>query len=257
MQHAINFRPCQTTYTSSQDIPAPANISISRHHISLGEITSKQPRRVIIRRPQLLRRLERIDRRIRLALRHLIHVVAADTIQAQILNDHRMPAGAAVLDIGAIAGGIPPRVPRRRAHGLDARARFLAEPHEEHGFDGGEVADGGRVVAFGDALAVGAVEHVVAHDPAAALAVGGFGRVAGGVRAGGPGRGEPGGVVGVLGEAGVPGVVCEGGVPEVAEGVHFVEGGGGGGARAGGRVPGIAAGGVAGAAGGAGGGVAG
>lgn len=168
-----------------------------------------------------------------------------------------MPARAPGVDIRAIAGGIPTRVARRGAHVLDARARFLADPHQEHGFDGGEVADGGRVVAFGDALAVCAVEKVVAHDPATAFAVGGFVFVAVGICTFGPGRGEPGGVVGVLGEAGVPGVVGEGGIPEGAEGVHFVEGGGGRGARAGGRVPGIAAGGVAGTAGGARGGVAG
>ena len=143
-----------------------------------------------------------------------------------------MPARTPGVDLRAVAVGFALRVARRGAHGLDARARFLADPLEEHGFDGGEVADGGRVVAFGDALAVCAVEHVVAHDPAAAFTVRGFDCVAEGVLTGGPGRGEPGGVVGILGEAGIPGVVGEAGVPEGAEGVYFVEGGGGGGARA-------------------------
>lgn len=115
-----------------------------------------------------------------------------------------MPAGASVFDVRAVAVGVAARAADGGAHGLDGRVRLLADPHQEHGFDGGEVPRGFRVVAFGDALPVGAVEQVVAHDPAAAFAVGGLGRVAAGVRTGGPRGGEPGGVVGVLGQAGVP-----------------------------------------------------
>lgn len=166
-----------------------------------------------------------------------------------------MAASAIVLDVRTVAVGVAVRVAGLGAQVLDGRVRLLADPHEEHGFNGREVPRGLRVVAFGNALSIGAVEEVVAHDPAAAFAVGGFGQAAGGVGAGGPGGLEPGCVVGVLGEAGIPFVVDEGGVPCGAQVVHFVEGGGAGRPGAGGRVPGFAAGGVAGTVTGAGAGV--
>ena len=53
------------------------------------------------------------------------------------------------------------------------------------------------------------------------------------VNAGCPGGAEPGGVVGVLGEAGTPGIVGEGVVPFLAQSVHLVECRGTGGASAG------------------------
>ena len=161
-----------------------------------------------------------------------------------------MATVAGFVDIVAIAVGVAARVVCRGAQGLDGRARLLADPFEEHDFDGREVPGGLRVVALGDALPVAAVEQVVAHDPARALAVGSPGRVAVGVGALGPGGWLPRGVVGVLGEAGVPRVVGEGGVPRRAQAVDFVQGGGAGGAGAGRRVPCVAAGGVAGTAGG-------
>ena len=145
-----------------------------------------------------------------------------------------MAAGAAVIDIGTVAVRIAGRAVDSDAIGLDDGVGLLADPHEEHGFDGGEVAGRDRVVAFGDALPVGAVEQVVAHDPAAAFAVGRLGRVPVGVLARGPRRREHGGVVGVLGQPRVPGVFGEAGVPFRAQGAHFVEGGGAGGTGAGG-----------------------
>ena len=145
-----------------------------------------------------------------------------------------MATGAIVLDVRTVAVGVAVRVASRSAHVLDGRVRLLADPHQEHAFNGREFPRGLRVVAFGDALSIGAVEQVVAHDPAAAFAVGGFGQAAGGVGAGGPGGLEPGGVVGVLGETGIPFVVDEGGVPCLAQVVHFVQGGGAGRSGAGG-----------------------
>lgn len=180
---------------------------------SRGEITSQHPRGGIPRRPQLLRQLGRVDRVVRLARRHLVHEVAADAVHARVLDDHRVAAGARFRDVRAVAVRVAGRAANRRAHVLDGGVGLLAEPHQEHGFDGREVPVGFGVVAFGDALAVGAVEQVVPHDPAAAFAVGGLGGLAVGIGAGGPGGFEPGGVVGVLGKADIPGVLGEGGVP--------------------------------------------
>ena len=184
-------------------------------------------------------------------IRARVQKVTADAIHPLILNDDGMPARAALLDIRTLAIGVPVRAANGRAHVLDARARLLADPHEEHSFDGREVAVGLRVVALGDALAVAAGEQMVAHDPAAAFAVGGFKGFAARVGARGPGGREPGGVVGVLGEGGAPFVVGQGRVPGFAQVVDLVEGGGAGGAGAGRRGPGVAVGGVAGAGGGA------
>ncbi len=100
-----------------------------------------------------------------------------------------MPTRTVVLDIRTVAIRVACRAADRRAHGLDGRVGLLADPHQEHGFDGREVPDRLRVVAFGDALAVAAVEEVVAHDPAAAFAIGGFDLVAFRIDARGPGGG--------------------------------------------------------------------
>ena len=144
-----------------------------------------------------------------------------------------MAAGTVILDVGTVAVGVTVGVASRGAHGLDGGIGLFADPFQEHGLDGREVPDRLRVVAFGDALSVAAVEQVVTHDPAAAFAVGGFGGVAVRVNPRGPGGAEPGGVVGVLGESGAPCVVSEGGVPCRAQIVNFVHGGGAGGTGAG------------------------
>ena len=135
-----------------------------------------------------------------------------------------MTAGAGFVNVGAGTVGVPLGVARRGAHGRDAGARLLADPFEEHGFDGGQGAVGLGVVAFGDALARAAREQMVAHDPAAAFAVGGLDLLAVRADACGPGGGEPGGVVGVLGEARTPVVVAEVGVPGRAQAVDLVDG---------------------------------
>lgn len=100
-----------------------------------------------------------------------------------------MAAVAIVLDIRTVAVGITARVASRSAHGLDGCIRLFADPFQEHDFNGREIPVGYRVVAFGDALPVGAVEHVMTHDPAAAFAVGGLDGVALRVLAFGPGGG--------------------------------------------------------------------
>ena len=142
---------------------------------SRREIASQHSRRRIPRRPQLLRQLDRVHRVVRLAAGHLVHVIAADAVHAGILDDHRVATGAIVVDVRTVAVGVALGVAGLGAHVLDRRARLLADPHQEHGFNGRQVPSGLRVVAFGDALSVGAVEQVVTHDPAAAFAVGGFG----------------------------------------------------------------------------------
>lgn len=85
-----------------------------------------------------------------------------------------MATGAALVDIGTVAVWVAIRAANGRAHVLDPGAWLLTDPHQKHGFDGCEVSFGFRIVAFGDALPVTAVEQVVAHDPAAAFTIGGF-----------------------------------------------------------------------------------
>ena len=139
-----------------------------------------------------------------------------------------MTTAAILFDIRTVAIGITRRAPDRGAHVLDAGAGLLANPHQEHGLDGGEVPDGFGVVSFGDALSVAAGKQVMTHDPATTFAVGGVGWVAIGVGALRPGGGKPGGVVGIFGEGRIPFVVGEGGVPCLAQVIYFVEGGGAG-----------------------------
>lgn len=142
--------------------------------ISLGEIASQHSRRRISRSAQLLCLFKVIDRVIRLAFRHRVHEVAPDTVHARVLNDHCVTTGAALLDIGTVAIWVAVRATNSGAHVLDPRAWLLTDPHQKHGFDGCEVSLGFRVVAFGDALPVTAVEQVMTHDPAAAFTIGGF-----------------------------------------------------------------------------------
>ena len=89
-----------------------------------------------------------------------------------------MATGAAFFDICTFAIWVAICAADSGAHGLDSGAWLLADPHQEHGFDGCEVSLRFRVVAFGDALPVAAVEQVVTHDPAAAFAIGSFEGVA-------------------------------------------------------------------------------
>lgn len=142
------------------------------------EITSQHPRSGVALRAQFLRQFDGIDSMIRLARRHLVHVVAPDAAQAGILNNHRVATAAVIHDVRAITVGVTLRVAGCGAHVLDGRIRLLTDPLEEHDFDGREVPGGFRVVAFSDALPVGAVEYVMTHDPTRAFAVGGLGKAA-------------------------------------------------------------------------------
>ena len=139
--------------------------------LSASKITSQHARGVITRRAQLMRQLERIHRIVRLARRHLVHIIAPDTIQASVLDDHRVATLAIVVDVRTVAIGITTDVVRCGAHFLDGCVWLFADPFQEHDFDRSEVPAGYRVVAFGDALPIGAVEQVMAHDPAATFAV--------------------------------------------------------------------------------------
>ena len=188
----------------------------SEDAISFREITCQHPGSRITLCAQLLRLLEIVDRVIRLVSRHRVHEVASDAIHPRVLNDHGMTTVATFLDIGTLAIRIATRAANGGAHALDAGTGLLADPHEEHGFDGREVPVGFGVVAFGDALPVAAGEQMMTHDPAVAFPVGSLGGISIRIRTRGPGGGEPGGVVGVLGHGGVPFVVGEGGVPCLA-----------------------------------------
>ena len=200
---------------------------------SSSEITGQHSRRGIALRAQLVCFFLVIDRVIKFMIRRRVQEIASDTIHARVLNDNCVTAGAALLDIRTLAIGVAVRAADSGAHVLDTGAGLLTDPHEEHGFDGGEISLGFRVVTFGDALSVAAGKQVVTHDPAAAFAIGCPDGVAIGVNARSPGGCEPGGVVGVFGEGGIPFIVSKGRVPGFAQVIDFVKGRGAGGTGAG------------------------
>ena len=144
-----------------------------------------------------------------------------------------MTTTAAFFNIRTIAIGVALGVASSGAHVLDGRVGLLADPHQEHGFNGGKIPIGFRVIAFGDALSVAATEQVMAHDPTAAFTVGGLSRVTVRVGTSGPGGREPGGIVGILGKSGTPLILGKRGIPCGTQFVNFVEGRGAGGTGAG------------------------
>ena len=143
-----------------------------------SEITGQHPRRRIALSTQLLCFFKVIDRVIKFMIRRRGQEIASDTIHARVLNDDRVTTFAVVLDIRTLAIGVAVRATDSGAHVLDTGAWLLTDPHKKHGFDWCEISLGFRVVAFGDALSVAALEQVVTHDPAAAFAIGCFEGVA-------------------------------------------------------------------------------
>lgn len=136
-----------------------------------SEITGQHSWRRIALRAQLLCLFLVIDRVIKFMIRGRVQEIASDTIHPRVLNDNRVTARAALLDIRTLAIGVAIRVANGGAHVLDPGAWLLTDPHKKHGFDGGEISLGLRVVTFRDALSIAAGEQVVTHDPAAAFTI--------------------------------------------------------------------------------------
>ena len=123
-----------------------------------SEITGQHSRSRIARSAQLLCLFLVIDRVVEFLIRGRVQEIASDTIHARVLNDNRVTARAALLDIRTLAIGVAVRAADGGAHVLNSGAWLLTDPHEEHGFDGCEISLGLRVVTFGDALSVAAGE---------------------------------------------------------------------------------------------------